>query len=439
MSKTHEYELIKKFDSNVIFFPKTLNYYLIDDDVYKDLEKYNNDGIFEFLDSDIKKLLEENSSEDYFKNYLKERTVSKYISINLNVAQTCNMKCIYCYGDEGTYGNESLMTFETAKKTLDFYSENNYIVISICFFGGEPLMNFDLIQKIVNYVETKKINAKFSIITNGTLITEKIAKFFKEKNISVMLSMDSTDEKLNSKLRQTKNGEDINKLFKKNLEILKKNKINYSIRGTLTKFNAKKNILENMNYHYGSSIYSFKQISDKNKEELIPSNEIFENIIEDFIEDFLLNKDIKKMPESINAVIKVLKEKKQKKLYCSAGSSMITISSNGDIHMCHRMAGTDIFKIGNIYNISNNEYIKVIESKIKKYLNYDNYLEAECNKCWIRNFCFGGCFQEQEASKNFNKKNKKTFCDKYKISLRLTVAMIATLYKENNQKIPEKI
>lgn len=132
--------------------------------------------------------------------------------ISLNVAQICNMKCIYCYGREGEYGEKGLMDEAAACKAVDFLIKNSADKrnIGINFFGGEPLLNFQLIKKVVKY--SKYLSAQngkrihFSVSTNGTLFSKEVIKFFNKEKFSVQVSFDG-DKEIQDKNRPLKTGQ----------------------------------------------------------------------------------------------------------------------------------------------------------------------------------------------------------------------------------------
>lgn len=123
--------------------------------------------------------------------------------ISLNVAQNCNLSCIYCYGVDGEYNQKGLMRPETAFKAVDWLIEQSQDVkdLVITFFGGEPLLNFRLIKQVVPYAREKaqqhQKNVHFSITTNGTLLTKEAIEYFNENKFSVVISFDGDLEMQN--------------------------------------------------------------------------------------------------------------------------------------------------------------------------------------------------------------------------------------------------
>ena len=132
-----------------------------------------------------------------------QKTTIDIQSIALNVIEKCNLNCHYCYAQGGTYGNSSVMSFETAKKAILFFSKPLPHPLHIKFFGGEPLLNSELIYKVINWCHSQaKYKYHFSITTNGTLLNRKHLDFFKENHVKMTLSYDG--KKVSSKQRPTK-------------------------------------------------------------------------------------------------------------------------------------------------------------------------------------------------------------------------------------------
>jgi uncharacterized protein len=125
----------------------------------------------------------------------------KIHSITLHVANDCNLRCSYCYGKGGTYGEERcLMDWGTARESVDFLVRNSdsQQELSIAFFGGEPLMNFPVIKRTVSYCETvaRKLGKKFtySLTTNGTLFRQNNVDFMRQNKFGILVSLDGTKE-----------------------------------------------------------------------------------------------------------------------------------------------------------------------------------------------------------------------------------------------------
>ena len=163
----------------------------------------------------------------------------------LHVAHTCNLNCSYCFAAQGKYhGERALMSFETGKRALDFLVENsgNRKNLEVDFFGGEPLMNFDVVKRLVAYARSiekeKNKNFRFTLTTNGVLLDDEVTEFANRECHNVVLSLDGRKE-VHDRLRKTVNGQgSYDVIVPKFREFVKKrgNK-GYYVRGTFTKNN----------------------------------------------------------------------------------------------------------------------------------------------------------------------------------------------------------
>ena len=188
-------------------------------------------------------LFTEDVYEPYLKDFKKRPTVVK--ALCLHIAHDCNLACQYCFAEEGEYhGRRALMSFEVGKKALDFLIANSGSRrnLEVDFFGGEPLMNFDVVKQLVAYGrEQEKIhdkNFRFTLTTNGVLLNDDILEFANKEMANIVLSIDGRKE-INDKMRPFRNGKGSYDLivpkFKKVAE--SRNQTNYYVRGTFTRNN----------------------------------------------------------------------------------------------------------------------------------------------------------------------------------------------------------
>jgi len=163
----------------------------------------------------------------------------------LHVAHTCNLNCAYCFAAQGKYhGERALMSFETGKRALDFLVENsgNRKNLEVDFFGGEPLMNFDVVKRLVAYARSiekeKNKHFRFTLTTNGVLLDDEVTEFANRECHNVVLSLDGR-KSVHDRLRKTVNGQgSYDVIVPKFQEFVKKRGDNgYYVRGTFTKNN----------------------------------------------------------------------------------------------------------------------------------------------------------------------------------------------------------
>nr|WP_277601294.1 radical SAM protein [Marinitoga sp. 38H-ov] len=313
----------------------------------------------------------------------------------LNVAQECNMKCIYCFADNGTYGNTSIMKFETVKLALEKLYNNRFDQLSISFFGGEPLLNFKLIKEVVEYIE-KNFNQKpaYNITTNGTLLNEEIVKFMKKHNFKVMISIDG-NEKENNLLRPLKNNENSFRKTVNGIKLLEKYEIEYFTRITVTKFNQEFDDFWS-EYNFKNVVRAFVAPEDYT---LLPDLKKYDKKIESYVSG-----EDKTISEIILSSIKVrknrIKNKKTLKINCLGGAREVSLSASGDLYMCHRATGIEKYYIGNIFKNTHEEIIESAYNLFNKIM--IGIKNEKCKKCWAKNLCGGGCHLKNDLLYSVN-------------------------------------
>lgn len=319
-------------------------------------------------------------------------------AICLHVAHDCNLKCKYCFAEEGEYGGKrELMSLDVAKKSLEFLAKSSGTRhnLEIDFFGGEPLMNFDVVKETVEYGKElgKKYNKdfRFTFTTNGVLLNDEIIKYSTDNMETLVLSIDGRKE-VNDKIRPTPNGKGsydiIMPKFKEVAEI--RNQEGYNVRGTFTRHNLdfSKDVL-----HLADE--GFKQISlepvvsseDNDyyiREEDLP--QIFDEY-EKLAVEMIKRRDEGKGFNFFHFLIDLTGGACMAKrvVGCGAGTEYLSITPNGDLYPCHQFVGHEEFKIGTIYDgVQNLDLRSEFES-------CNVYSKEECRVCWNRFYCSGGC------------------------------------------------
>ena len=371
------------------------------------LKKYKNDSTItreEIISciEDIKEL-EKNGklfSKDIYENYafdFKNRK-TEIKALCLHVAHTCNLNCEYCFASQGKYhGERALMSYEIGKRALDFLIQNsgNRHNLEVDFFGGEPLMNFEVVKKLVEYArKQEKIynkNFRFTLTTNGLLINDEVIDFVNKEMSNVVLSLDGRKE-VHDHLRKTITGEGsydiIIPKFKKLVEARKGK--NYYIRGTFTHNNVDflKDILH-------MADLGFKELSMEpvvcapNEPYALTEQDL--PIIKEQYE--LLAKEMIKRDSENNGFTfyhYMLDLTHGPCIYkrisgCGSGTEYLAVTPWGDLYPCHQFVGDEKFKLGDIYNGITNTKIRD-EFKL-----CNDYARPECKDCWAKLYCSGGC------------------------------------------------
>ncbi|MCS3901187.1 radical SAM protein [Methanococcus voltae] len=315
----------------------------------------------------------------------------KYLILKLT--NNCNLRCKYCYANlssdlDGDISNRN-MDFETAKKAIDYLLsiDNN---LKIQFTGGEPLLNFELLKKIVEYcnnlnlqiknenkrenkrenkinkinklnkLNNKKYNIKFAIQTNGTIINSEIIEFIKKFKIGLGISLDD----LNNEFRVYANEKPCKIDVLKNMTLLKQNGVHFGITSVITSKNMCETILEELIIYLLSlevHSISFDFLKLKNKDEF-DNNGIFEPEYEDFIK--LINKlGAKKYPISIKNLNRKNNNGNSNK-YCYLNSGdLLYVNEVGNIYACPTLEGIDNMYFGTVNDLNNNFKLPKFNSK----------------------------------------------------------------------------
>ena len=374
-------------------------------------ENYTVEQINEAYD-EIKTLEEEGLlyTEDTYQfhpSFVARKKVVK--ALCLHVAHDCNLKCKYCFAAQGDFGGEKqMMSFEVGKAAIDYLIANsgNRRNLEIDFFGGEPLMNFDVVKQLVEYgrsieKENNK-NIRFTITTNGILLDDEKIEYINENMHNVVLSLDGRKE-VNDNMRPTLNDKGSHDIilpkFKKLIETRPKDKY-YYIRGTFTR--------ENLDFsedvmHFANEGFALTSVEpvvgdESNpyalREEDMPKVfEEYENLAVKYADMLKEGKDFKFCHFMIDlnqgpCVIKRITG-------CGAGNEYLAITPEGDIYPCHQFVGNEDYKLSNIMN----EEIVFPHDLTESFKNAHVYSKEDCKKCWNKFYCSGGCHAN---ATNFN-------------------------------------
>ncbi len=339
-------------------------------------------------------------TEDIYKEHVidfkKRKTVVK--ALCLHIAHDCNLACRYCFAEEGEYhGRRAFMSYETGKQALDFLIANsgNRRNLEVDFFGGEPLMNWQVVKDLVRYGrEQEKIhnkNFRFTLTTNGVLLNDDVIEFANKEMANVVLSIDGRKE-VNDHMRPFRSGKGSYDLivpkFQKFAE--SRNQEKYYVRGTFTHNNLdfSKDVL-----HLAD--LGFKQISVEPvvslpeepyaiKEEDIPLIcAEYDKLAAEMVKRHKEGKDFNFFHFMIDltggpCVYKRLSG-------CGSGTEYLAVTPWGDLYPCHQFVGEEGFLLGNVYEgIKNTELVDEFKC-------CNVYAKEKCRNCFARFYCSGGC------------------------------------------------
>lgn len=337
-------------------------------------------------------------SEDEYEPFTKMMKDSPIKAMCLNVSHDCNLRCEYCFAAKGDFGQgRMLMSFEIGKKSIDFLIKNSgkRHNLEVDFFGGEPLMNFEVVKQIIDYARSleNQYNKKFrfTITTNGLLLTDDKIEYINKEMSNVVLSLDGRKE-INDNLRITPNhkGSYDTIVPKYQRLVNSRGDKDYYVRGTFTKYNLDftKDVLHMVKLGFDQlsiePVVSDKELEYSIKEDDLPKVfEEYEHLAKEIIKRRKNNEyfnffhfmiDLNQGP----CAIKRLRG-------CGCGNEYIAITPTGDIFPCHQFVGSNKWKMG---NLNDNTFNLEIKDKFSK---ANVYTKKDCKNCWAKFYCSGGC------------------------------------------------
>jgi len=363
--------------------------------------KYPDTEVAEVLEDiqeliDMEQLFTEDIYKEYVADFKKRKTVVK--ALCLHIAHDCNLACRYCFAEEGEYhGRRALMSYEVGKKALDFLIANsgNRQHLEVDFFGGEPLMNWDVVKRLVEYgrSQEKEHNKKFrfTLTTNGVLLNDEIMEFCNKEMSNVVLSLDGRKE-VNDHMRPFRNGKGSYDLivpkFQKFAEL--RGDKDYFVRGTFT----------NKNLDFGEDVLHYADLGFKKMsmepvvaeptEDYAIREEDLPQILAEY--DRLAAEYVKRHKEGRGfTFFHFMVDLKQgpcvaKRLSgCGSGTEYLAVTPWGDLYPCHQFVGKEEFLLGNVDTGVTNTAIRD-EFKL-----CNVYAKEKCKDCFARFYCSGGC------------------------------------------------
>lgn len=339
--------------------------------------------------------------EDTFKpmaGALKAKTSGVIKALCLHIAHTCNLNCSYCFASQGKYhGERALMSYEVGKRALDFLVENSGSRrnLEVDFFGGEPLMNFDVVKKLVEYArsieEEKNKHFRFTLTTNGVLVDDDIIEFANKEMSNVVLSLDGRKE-VHDRYRVDYAGngswEKIVPKFQKFVK--ERGDKDYYMRGTFT--HANPDFLEDIKtmLDLGFTQLSMEPVvaaADDPSALTEDDKPIVERQYEELAK-LMLKRDKEGRPFTFYHYMIDLKGGPciYKRISgCGSGTEYMAVTPWGDLYPCHQFVGDEKFKLGDIYNGVTNKSIQNV------FASCNVYARPDCADCWAKLYCSGGC------------------------------------------------
>ncbi len=393
------------------------------DEVFSDIEELKNDG----------KLYSKDIYEDKAFDLKNRHTDIK--ALCLHVAHTCNLNCDYCFASQGKYhGDRALMSLEVGKRAIDFLIENsgNRKNLEVDFFGGEPLMNWEVCKGIVNYArEIEKQhnkNFRFTLTTNGVLLDDDVIDFANREMHNVVLSLDGRKE-VHDRLRKTVNGQGsydvILPKFKHFIE--KRGNRGYYMRGTFTHNN-----IDFTNDILHMADLGFKELSMEpvvcapddpyalTQEDLPVLFDQYEILAKEMLKRSREKNEFTFYHYMINlsggpCIYKRISG-------CGSGTEYMAVTPWGELFPCHQFVGDEKYSMGDIWKgVTNN----AVRDEFKL---CNAYARKECQDCWAKLYCSGGCaanaYHATGSSKGIYEYGCELFKKRIECAIMLEVAKI---------------
>lgn len=361
---------------------------------------------------------------------LKAKTSGVIKALCLHIAHTCNLNCSYCFASQGKYhGERALMSFEVGKRALDFLIENSGTRrnLEVDFFGGEPLMNFDVVKKLVEYARSiekeKGKNFRFTLTTNGVLVDDDVIDFANKEMSNVVLSLDGRKE-VHDRYRVDYQGrgsyDTIVPKFQKFVKA--RGGKNYYMRGTFT--HANPDFLEDIKtmLNLGFTELSMEPVVAAEGDEAALTEEDKPVVMKQYEElaELMLKRDKEDKPFTFYHYMIDLAGGPciYKRISgCGSGTEYMAVTPWGDLYPCHQFVGDEKFKLGDIWHGVENKEIQ------NEFASCNVYARSECRDCWARLYCSGGCAANAYHATGSVKGVYKYGCDLFKKRMECAIAV----------------
>ena len=408
--KSNGYNIVLDVESGAVHVVDDITYDVIslyeensaDEIISKLKSSYNEDEIRECI-SEVKELVEDGQlfTEDIYEPFVekfKEKRQTVVKALCLHIAHDCNLACKYCFAEEGEYhGRRALMSFEVGKKALDFLVANsgNRVNLEVDFFGGEPLMNWDVVKQLVAYGRSlEKPNNKkfrFTLTTNGVLLNDEVMECVNKEMSNVVLSLDGRKE-VNDRMRPFRTGKGSYDLIVPKFQKLaeSRNQTNYYIRGTFTRNNL--DFSEDVKHFadLGFKQMSIEPVVGPEEDPYSIREQDLPQIMEEYDKLALEYIDRYKKGNGFNFFHFMIDLTQGPCVYkrlsgCGSGTEYLAVTPWGDFYPCHQFVGNEDFLMGNVDE-------GIIKPEIvKEFGNCNVYSKEKCKNCFAKFYCSGGC------------------------------------------------
>ena len=329
---------------------------------------------------------------------LKEKSAGVVKALCLHVAHTCNLNCSYCFASQGKYhGDRAVMSFEVGKQALDFLIENSGTRrnLEVDFFGGEPLMNFQVVKDLVAYARSiekeKGKNFRFTLTTNGVLVDDDVIEWANRECSNVVLSLDGRKE-VHDRFRVDYAGkgswDNIVPKFQKFVKA--RGDREYYMRGTFT--HANPDFLKDIEVmlDLGFDKLSMEPVVCAEDDPSALTAEDMAVVMDQYekLAELMRTRDKAGKPFTFYHYMIDLTGGPciYKRISgCGSGTEYMAVTPWGDLYPCHQFVGEERFKLGDVWNGVQNKEVQ------DEFAACNVYAHPECRDCWARLYCSGGC------------------------------------------------
>ena len=416
--KTYMVHQYKNNGYNILLDVNSGSVHVVDDLIYDMVPYYKEKGLDEtvallkdkYSEAEIREAAEDLDelikagklyTEDIYENYIHDIVEAKKPVVKalcLHIAHDCNLACRYCFAEEGEYhGRRALMSYEVGKKALDFLIANSGSRhnLEVDFFGGEPLMNWQVVKDLVAYGrEQEKLHNKrfrFTLTTNGVLLNDEVQEFANREMDNVVLSIDGRKE-VHDRMRPFRNGKGSYDLVLPKFEKLaeSRNQEKYYVRGTFTKNNKD---FSNDVLHLAD--LGFKQIS---VEPVVGSDEEdyalqaedlpeifaeYDKLAAEMVNRYHTDKDFNFFHFMLDLTGGPCVAKRLSG--CGSGTEYLAVTPWGDLYPCHQFVGEEKYLMGNVDDGITRPDIR------EEFKECNVYSKEKCRNCFAKFYCSGGC------------------------------------------------
>ncbi|MBE6956725.1 MAG: thioether cross-link-forming SCIFF peptide maturase [Ruminococcaceae bacterium] len=328
----------------------------------------------------------------------KARSGNVVKALCLHVAHTCNLNCSYCFASQGKYhGQRALMSFEVGKQALDFLMDNSGTRhnLEVDFFGGEPLMNWDVVKQLVAYARSvekeRGKNFRFTLTTNGVLIDDDVIEFANREMSNVVLSLDGRKEIHDATRVDFAGNGSYERIVPKFQQLVaSRGGKGYYMRGTFTHQNPDftKDVLHMADLGFTELSMEPVVAAPDDPMALTPADiEVVKDQYEILAKEMLRREEEGRPLTFYHYMIDLTEGPCVYKRIsgCGSGTEYMAVTPWGDLYPCHQFVGEEEYKLGDVWNGVTNDALR------EEFRACNAYARPECKDCWAKLYCSGGC------------------------------------------------